>query len=56
MEFASHLLGLLGLPRIDATLTFGGETIQESDRKVLAQRLQYAVTEQFRPVVGTETA
>jgi 1-acyl-sn-glycerol-3-phosphate acyltransferase len=54
--FASHFLGLLGLPEIRASVTFGGETIQERDRKILAERLQYAVRAQFRPVVGAETA
>ncbi len=51
MPFGSHLLELLGLPRIQARLSFGEEPIQERDRKVLARRLQYAVEERFQPVV-----
>ena len=51
MPFGSHLLELLGLPRIRARLSFGEEPIQERDRKDLARRLQYAVEERFQPVV-----
>jgi 1-acyl-sn-glycerol-3-phosphate acyltransferase len=50
MRFGSHLLALLSLPEIRATLTFGSSAIQERDRKRLALRLQRAVAEQFQPV------
>ena len=51
MPFFSHLMGLLAVPRIHASLSFGEERIQERDRKTLARRLQYAVEERFQPVV-----
>jgi len=51
MRFLSHLMGLLAVPRIHASLSFGEERIQERDRKTLARRLQYAVEERFQPVV-----
>ena len=51
MNFTPHLIELLGLPRIHATVCFGDEKIRESDRKVLARRLQDAVERQFQPVV-----
>jgi 1-acyl-sn-glycerol-3-phosphate acyltransferase len=51
MTFGSHLLDMLGLPEIRATLSFGDERILESDRKALAERLQCAVARQFQPVV-----
>jgi len=55
MEFGSHVLAMLGLPRIQASLAFGEESIQESDRKALARRLQYAVAAKFVPVVSGES-
>jgi 1-acyl-sn-glycerol-3-phosphate acyltransferase len=51
MPFTSHLIELLGIPRIRAKLSFGEEPICERDRKVLARRLQFAVEERFQPVV-----
>lgn len=56
MPFLSHVLVLLGLPEIRASLSFGEERIRDSDRKTLAERLQRAVSGRFQPVVGTETA
>ena len=52
VPFASHLLGLLALPRIEATVSFGVEPVREADRKVLAARLQGEVERRFRPVVS----
>ena len=50
MTFGKHLVGMLGLPEIRATLSFGEERILERDRKILAERLHYAVEAQFQPV------
>lgn len=50
MTFGRHLIGMLGLPEIRATLRFGEERILERDRKVLAERLHFAVEAQFQPV------
>lgn len=52
--FVPHFLGLLSLPRIDATLAFGDHPVTAEDRKDLALRAQRAVESQFTPVVGCE--
>lgn len=49
--FVGHFLTVLRMPRIDATVSFGEERIQERDRKILAERLQAAVSKEFVPVV-----
>ena len=54
MGFADHLIELLKLPGFNATLAFGEETVVESDRKVLAEKLHALVSKQFTPVVGME--
>ncbi len=54
MAFPRHLFGLLKLSEIQATLTFGNETLIENDRKILAQKLWQLVNETFEPVVKTE--
>lgn len=51
MPFVGHVIGLLGLPRIDATLRFGPEPIVEQDRKLLASRLQSAVETELQQVI-----
>lgn len=51
MTFLKHLIGLLSLSGIHATVAFGAEPIQAPDRKVLAERLWRAVKDQFMPVV-----
>jgi 1-acyl-sn-glycerol-3-phosphate acyltransferase len=51
MTFGSHLISLAALPRISATVVFGEEPIQESDRRRLAEQLHRAVRERFVPVV-----
>jgi 1-acyl-sn-glycerol-3-phosphate acyltransferase len=51
MTFGSHLVSLAELPSIHARLAFGGEPIQESDRRRLAERLHHAVRERFVPVI-----
>lgn len=54
MAFASHVLNLLKVKRFEATLAFGEETLLESDRKVLAEKLRGLITRQFIPVVKLE--
>jgi 1-acyl-sn-glycerol-3-phosphate acyltransferase len=46
-----HLIELMRLPRFRATVTFGEESIRETDRKILASRLHAAVQQQFQAVV-----
>ena len=50
-DFAGHFVTVLRMPRIDATVRFGARKIHEHDRKVLARRLQVAVSREFTPVV-----
>lgn len=52
--FTPHFLRLLTLPRIDATVTFGQDSLSATDRKDLAARAQSAVTSQFTPVSGCD--
>jgi len=56
MTFVKHVIGLLYLSEIRATLAFGAEPIQEDDRKVLAQRLWAAVMGEFVPLVASGEA
>lgn len=56
MTFVKHVIGLLSLSEIRATVAFGAEPIQANDRKVLAERLWTAVREQFVPIVASEEA
>ena len=51
MKFTPHILGILAMPGFDAILRFGAEPIYETDRKILANRLQLAVSDQFEAVV-----
>lgn len=50
MELTPHLLGLLRLRRVEATLDFCAEPLRERDRKLLAERLRDAVAARFQPV------
>lgn len=52
--FAPHVLQLVRLRRVTATIDFGEEPIVEPDRKFLAVRLREAVLEKFRPVTDEE--
>lgn len=54
MTLLPHLWGVFCLPEIEATLTFGAETLQGSDRKELAKRLHDAVSNIFTPSTATE--
>lgn len=56
MGFADHALAMLSLPGFRARLAFGATAIHETDRKVLARRLQEAVDEIFTPTVEGEAA
>src|SRR5262249_52377750 len=51
MTFLAHLYALLQLPEFTATVVFGAQSFQASDRKVLAQQLWQAVSQQFIPVI-----
>jgi len=51
MPFGSHVWQLLGLPGFRARVVFGAEPVRESDRKLLADRLQREVERQLRPVI-----
>src|SRR5262245_1436478 len=50
MTFGSHFVGLLGLKRIQATVSFGSHEIRADDRKTLADRLWFEVNKLFVPV------
>ncbi|HSE37602.1 MAG TPA: lysophospholipid acyltransferase family protein [Blastocatellia bacterium] len=54
MTFVKHVIGLLRLSEIHATVLFGAEPIEASDRKLLADRLWAAVLKEFVPVVASE--
>lgn len=49
MTFPGHFYGLLQLPRVEASLRFGEETVTADGRHELARRLQHAVSDQFTP-------
>lgn len=49
--FLRHLLRLLAAPGFEARLEFGPEPISDSDRKVLADRLQAAMERSFQPIL-----
>jgi len=53
MPLLPHLRALLRLSRVEARLVLGERTFEESDRKVLAQRLHEAIAARFEPVVAT---
>lgn len=46
-----HLLRLMRVPRVEATIAFGDEPIADRDRKRLAARLRSAMEELFEPSV-----
>jgi 1-acyl-sn-glycerol-3-phosphate acyltransferase len=55
MTLMPHLWGVFCLSEIEATLTFGRETLQGNDRKELAKRLHAAVTTIFTPTTDAGT-
>jgi 1-acyl-sn-glycerol-3-phosphate acyltransferase len=54
MTFAGHFFNLLKIPRYNATLVFGDEPVQETDRKRLAARLHQRIEEKFTPVLEAQ--
>ncbi|HWN98468.1 MAG TPA: 1-acyl-sn-glycerol-3-phosphate acyltransferase [Blastocatellia bacterium] len=50
MTFGSHFAGLLGLRRIQSTVSFGSNEIRADNRKDLAERLWFEVNRLFVPV------
>ena len=56
MTLMPHLWGVFRLSEIEATLTFGAETLRGADRKELARRLHDAVGTIFTPSTTTEVA
>ena len=56
MEFPGHFWRLLALPGFRATVAFGGDRIQDADRKLLAARLRRAVSGLFTPTAAPESA
>jgi 1-acyl-sn-glycerol-3-phosphate acyltransferase len=49
--FFSHFREMLALPAIEAEVVFARETIEHSDRKILANDLREAVARSFVPVI-----
>jgi 1-acyl-sn-glycerol-3-phosphate acyltransferase len=49
ISLVPHLRRLLRLPWIGALVTFGGQPVEEADRKLLAERLRAAMEENFVP-------
>ncbi len=54
MGFFPHLLGLVKVPSIEATITFGAAPIHLNDRKELAKKLWGEANKIFTPVVSLE--
>jgi hypothetical protein len=54
MSFSGHVLNLLQLSQFEAEIAFGGETLLEQDRKVLAQKLHERISVLFTPVANSD--
>lgn len=54
MPFGSHLVPLLGLSRIEATVSVAPEPLVDADRKALAMALREAVLGEFAPSAPTD--
>ncbi len=54
MTFLDHFLGMLRLPTIQATVTFGPDDVRAEDRHELARSLWHAVARQFTPLPALE--
>ncbi len=54
MTFPDHAYRLLGIPRIEATLSLGPADLYAENRKVLARSARDAVAATFRPTQGSE--
>jgi 1-acyl-sn-glycerol-3-phosphate acyltransferase len=55
MTFSDHFFNMLKINGFKATIVFGSDTIQDGDRKVLAQKLYNRLNRIFRPVLVTNT-
>ena len=53
MTFGDHFWGLLQLPSIEGSISFGDQSVAAGSRHELAHALQIAVIENFRPVSDT---
>ncbi|MFK7847514.1 MAG: lysophospholipid acyltransferase family protein [Rhodothermales bacterium] len=51
MTFADHVFGVLKLPFFEATVVFGEEAVESSDRKEMALLLNERIANNFVPVV-----
>ncbi|HXU33447.1 MAG TPA: lysophospholipid acyltransferase family protein [Thermoanaerobaculia bacterium] len=56
MPFSSHLVALLGLSRIEATVSVASEPLVNTDRKALALALREAVLGEFSPSAPVDVA
>lgn len=56
MTLVDHALGIFKMPEFHATIRFGEQTVQDTDRKALAQQLQQLIYEIFTPVAASEPA
>jgi 1-acyl-sn-glycerol-3-phosphate acyltransferase len=54
MPFVSHFWNLLKMSGFAAKITFGDHEFIESDRKILADKLHKAVSDNFEPVIKEE--
>lgn len=50
MDFVSHIVRLMRIPRIEARVRFAGPPVVSTDRKTLATRLETSVRTVFEPV------
>lgn len=50
VSLARNIVGVLALPRVNVSITFGDEPIVSDDRKQLAAELYEAVRERFEPL------
>jgi lyso-ornithine lipid O-acyltransferase len=53
-SFAQHIYKLAGNRRIYCTITFASEPVESGDRKVLKDRLEEKMNEQFEPITEME--
>jgi hypothetical protein len=56
MRFTPHVLRLLTVPRIRATVRFAAAPVVDTDRARLAERLRSALEREFVPIPSPEEA